>query len=219
MLDTQNFSWEKLEVQGTTPGPRRAHTSWSYNGNVYIYAGGDGVKALDDLYMLKLDEGDSLICWIKIKTMGKSPRPRGYHTSNLVDDKLVVLGGSDGHECFSDIHVLDLKTFTWTQSIPNRQIPRLSHSSTIVGSYLFVLCGHDGNNYSNQVLLLNLKNFTWETKKILGNFPKQRGYHSAILFDSRIFLFGGYDGSQVFDDFWALNLTSSAYLPLVKFNI
>jgi hypothetical protein len=46
--------------------------------------------------------------WSKLEPQGNPPISRGYHTSNLVGSKLVVYGGSDGHECFSDVHILDL---------------------------------------------------------------------------------------------------------------
>ena len=46
--------------------------------------------------------------WSKLQTEGMPPIARGYHTSNLVKDKLIVYGGSDSHECFSDVYILDL---------------------------------------------------------------------------------------------------------------
>lgn len=46
--------------------------------------------------------------WEEVHTKGKKPFPRGYHTANLVGHVMVVIGGSDGKECFSDIWVLNL---------------------------------------------------------------------------------------------------------------
>lgn len=56
---------------------------------------------------------------------------------------------------------------------------------------------------------------TWETKKVMGVKPKKRGYHSCVLNDSRLFCFGGFDGVEVFNDFWGLELSSRAYLPQI----
>lgn len=75
-----------------------------------IIGGGDGARALDDVYMLDISKQGQLR-WEKLETTGRCPPARGYHTSNLVKDKLVVFGGSDGHDCFEDIHVLDLSKF------------------------------------------------------------------------------------------------------------
>lgn len=46
--------------------------------------------------------------WSEVQTTGTLPISRGYHTSNLIKSQFIVYGGSDGHECFSDVHVLDL---------------------------------------------------------------------------------------------------------------
>lgn len=133
------------------------------------------------------------------------------------------------------------ETCVWTLINTDIKHNRLSHTSTQVGSYLFVIGGHNGQAYAQDVLLFNLGKilFTvslhyhhrvraayatppvfsvtlqWEVKLPRGLFPSGRGYHVALLHDSRIFLSGGYNGETVFDDFWILDLSSSAYLPQV----
>lgn len=153
--------------------------------------------------------------WTKLTTTGKAPSPRGYHSSNLVGNKVIIYGGSDGHECFSEIFILDLEKNHWTKVDTDRPIPRLSHTATQVGSYLFIIGGHDGNRYSHTLLLLNLVTLRWEIRKVYGEKPSSRGYHTAVLFDSRIFLYGGYDGHKVYNDMYVLDLSSSAYLPQI----
>lgn len=71
---------------------------------MYIFGGGDGVHALNDVYQLDLKTNE----WSILEVTGALPEPRGYHTGNLVGDKLVIYGGSDGHTCFGDVHLLDL---------------------------------------------------------------------------------------------------------------
>ncbi len=53
------------------------------------------------------------------------------------------------------------------------------------------------------------------TVKITGLKPKPRGYHTAILNDLRLWIFGGYDGKEPFDDTWILDLAALAYTPNV----
>ncbi|CAG8535105.1 1337_t:CDS:2, partial [Diversispora eburnea] len=107
IFDTDTLTWTKPQTSGDTPTPRRAHTTEHYNNCIYIFGGGDGVCALNDVYMLDISDLSNLI-WKKLEPSGGPPISRGYHTSNLVDNKLVVFGGSDGHECFDDVYVLDL---------------------------------------------------------------------------------------------------------------
>lgn len=42
------------------------------------------------------------------------------------------------------------------------------------------------------------------------------GYRTAVLYDSRICLFGGYDGKTVFEELYILELGACAYLPQVS---
>jgi hypothetical protein len=46
--------------------------------------------------------------WDPVEVKGVKPRQRGYHTANLVGDSVVIIGGSDGAECFEDVLVLNL---------------------------------------------------------------------------------------------------------------
>lgn len=55
----------------------------------------------------------------------------------------------------------------------------------------------------------------WETRKVYGIPPSPRGYHSMVLHDGRLFLFGGFDGKRFYDEIYVLDLSSSAYLPQI----
>jgi hypothetical protein len=61
----------------------------------------------------------------------------------------------------------------------------------------------------------HLVTLQWERKCPGGIAPPGRGYHTALLHDARIYMTGGYDGSKVYSDLWALELGASAYLPQV----
>lgn len=92
---------------------------------------------------------------------------------------------------------------------------RLGHTSTQIGSYLFVFGGHDSRTYSNEILTLNLVNLQWEARRVCGKRPAGRGYHQAWLKDSRLFVHGGFDGKEVFDDLYFLDLAACSYLPQI----
>lgn len=119
-------------IHGSIPSPRRAHTAvWhDKRKQLVVFGGGNGSKALNETYVLECKDW-SRLHWKKMETTGKKPRLRGYRNSspfahvvstshstrfhcaftdtmNLVGDKAIVYGGSDGVECFSDVFVLDL---------------------------------------------------------------------------------------------------------------
>ena len=60
----------------------------------------------------------------------------------------------------------------------------------------------------------------YEKREIKGKPPSTRGYHAAIVTDSRLFLFGGFNGHDVHEDVHILDLAGAAYLPqVVSFSI
>ncbi|OSD03716.1 galactose oxidase [Trametes coccinea BRFM310] len=223
VLDTATREWhhplsgDTPEAERTCPfpPPRRAHTSVLYKNKLWIFGGGNGTHALNDVWTLDLSGGLDRLRWEEVSTHGKKPSARGYHTANLIDNVMVVVGGSDGQQCFSDIWCLNLDSLLWSVIRLGESHRRLSHTATQVGSYLFIFGGHDGANYMQDLLLFNLVSLQYEPRQIAGKPPSVRGYHAACLADSRVFIFGGFNGIEVFDDVHILDLAGAAYLPQV----
>jgi N-acetylneuraminic acid mutarotase len=224
VLDTVNFRWSRPRLVGDrVPSKRRAHTACLYKNGIYVFGGGDGIRALNDIW--RLDVGDTTkMSWKLISSADKTPqgakdyRPkaRGYHTANMVGSKLIIFGGSDGGECFDDVWVYDVDAHYWKSVSTPVMYRRLSHTATVVGSYLFVIGGHDGSEYSNDVLLLNLVTMTWDKRKTYGKAPSGRGYHGTVLYDSRLIAIGGFDGSEVFRDVMMLELAVHSYYSQIS---
>jgi len=258
ILDTATRHWTSPPVHdGPKPKGRRAHTAVWWNGKIWIFGGGNGLEALNDVWCLDVGPGGmgvqaplsgsatptshyppgsgprasrgsagtetpehrKALRWEEVHTSGGKPGPRGYHSATLVGDVMIVVGGSDGKECFTDIWLLNFKTLVWTmikpQVPPVPQYKRLSHSATQVGSYLFIVAGHNGQEYCSEVLLFNLVSLQFEPRTIYGKPPSSRGNHATILADSRVFLFGGFNGQHGLEDVHIMDLGVSAYLPQV----
>ncbi|KAK2594791.1 hypothetical protein QQS21_007478 [Conoideocrella luteorostrata] len=224
VLDTVNFRWTKPRIHGDRiPSKRRAHTACLYKNGIYVFGGGDGVRALNEIWRLDVSDVTKMSWKLisgpeKAGSSGKETRPkaRGYHTANMVGSKLIIFGGSDGGECFDDVWVYDIETHIWKSVDIPITYRRLSHTSTIVGSYLFVIGGHDGSDYCNDVLLLNLVTMTWDKRKVYGQPPSARGYHGTVLYDSRLMVIGGFDGGEVFGDVSILELAVHAYYSQIS---
>ncbi|KAK0762252.1 hypothetical protein N5P37_005057 [Trichoderma harzianum] len=224
VLDTVNFRWSKPRIVGDKlPSKRRAHTACLYKNGIYIFGGGDGVRALNDIWRLDVSDTTKM-SWRLISSAEKPvpgsrdrrPKARGYHTANMVGSKLIIFGGSDGGECFDDVWIYDVERHIWKLVNIPMTFRRLSHTATIVGSYLFVIGGHDGHEYCNDVLLLNLVTMTWDRRKAYGLPPSGRGYHGTVLYDSRLLVVGGFDGSDVFGDVMLLELAVHAYYSQIS---
>ncbi|KAG6037743.1 hypothetical protein E4U41_004815 [Claviceps citrina] len=227
VLDTLNFRWKRPRIVGhQVPSKRRAHTACFYKMGIYVFGGGDGVRALNDIWRLDVSDSNKmswkLISGPKDKAATSArepdtcPKARGYHTANMVGGKLIIFGGSDGGECFDDVWIYDIETRAWKAVDMSVTYRRLSHTATVVGSYLFVLGGHDGSDYCNDVLLLNLVTMTWDKRRVYGRPPSERGYHGTVLHDSRLLVIGGFDGSEVYGDVTILELAVHAYYSQIS---
>ncbi|KAJ7260916.1 hypothetical protein B0H12DRAFT_1013840 [Mycena haematopus] len=214
VLDTVTRRWTRPTVAGPKPPPRRAHTGVLYHGKIYMFGGGNGMTALNDVWTLDVTNINKMR-WDELQTSGRKPSHRGYHTANLIGNVMIVVGGSDGKDCFNDIWCLNLDTLRWTKLVVDTPHRRLSHTSTQVGSYLFIVGGHDGTRYRSDLLLFNLVSLAFEPRSTLGKAPSARGYHVTLLADSRLLLFGGFNGTTPFDEVHLLDLAAAAYLPQV----
>ncbi len=143
------------------------------------------------------------------------PYPRGYHTACLYDkNKIIVVGGSDGQECFSDVIIFNTLSSTWSKTRILNPKPRLGHSAAIVGNYLFCFGGHNGDGYVNELNCLNLDKMEWVELSCFGVPPSPRGYHACVLHDARLFIYGGYDNARCYDEVHVLDLGSYAFLTI-----
>ncbi|SCZ99508.1 BZ3500_MvSof-1268-A1-R1_Chr3-1g06047 [Microbotryum saponariae] len=240
-FETTSHEWFRPKVYGPAPTKRRAHAAVLYGSLIIIFGGGNGSpflrrvqNALQDVHSLDVSN-HYRPTWSELQVRGPKPVRRGYHSMTLVGSKAIVFGGSDGTECFSDMFVLDLEGLTWTEIIPEfpapvapakatsnvgppprtEAFPRLSHSATLLGSYLVIFGGHDGIDFSNELLFFNLVSLQWEPRSAHGHAPSPRGYHTCVLHDSRLLCIGGFDGKQVFDECYSLDLGALAFLPQV----
>lgn len=80
---------------------------------------GGGGTAFGDLWVLHTAEGG--LRWEEVRPGGTAPAPRFDHTAAALatvanspePDKLVILGGRDSTQSFTDAHVLDLESMEW----------------------------------------------------------------------------------------------------------
>lgn len=82
---------------------------------------GGGGTAFGDLWVLHLGGDSGGLHWEEVSASGAAPAARFDHTAVALataanspsPDKLVVLGGRDSNQSFTDAHVLDLDSMAW----------------------------------------------------------------------------------------------------------
>lgn len=231
VLDAEpsRLHWTKVIASGTAPPPRAYQASTLVDGKLIVHGGSDGARCFSDLFMLDMRTASSLF----FSHFSSSP------ARDAADMPLTHPIPITAHRpSFSST-----ESQSW-QMIDqgSKQLPRLSHTATQVGGYIFSIGGHNSNDYTADVSLLNLGacflgsvcrlrahcegiamraavTMRWESRAVTGTPPAPRGSHSCVMYDARLFMFGGLDGSTAYGDMHILDLSTSAYLAQVPFKL
>eukprot|EP00659_Diplonema_papillatum_P010358 gene10358-15951_t len=125
------------------PKERDRHSSWAFNGSMYIFGGEDACERMyNDLWQLDY----AAKRWKKIACKGAVPSARRGQTSTLVGAKAYFFGGlTHTRKAVSDVHSFDLltNTFTLETTSANRPCGRRGHSATHIDGSLYVYGGCD----------------------------------------------------------------------------
>ncbi|XP_072546615.1 kelch domain-containing protein 1 isoform X2 [Salminus brasiliensis] len=215
-LHDGRYFWKKIRHHsGLLPSPRDKLSCWVYKGRI-IYFGGYGHKLLSEIDNPRtfiVDEASwaedifwgwnnevhvfdsETKSWNDPKTFGQAPAPRAAHASATISSKGYVCGGRKMETRTSDIHCLDLDTWTWSEIIPTTTVPlgRSWHTLTAVSDNSFFLFG--GLSMDCRPMSdgwwFDLKTKVWTEMKHLG-MDKPRLWHTACLGrDSDVIVFGG----------------------------
>jgi Galactose oxidase, central domain/Kelch motif len=163
--------------------------------------------------------------WKKPKIQGNPPQPRYGHSAILYQNSMIIFGGerNDTYETLSDVHLLDLETWTWTQPEISGEIPdsRSFHTAVLFQEKMLVWGGYkeakDGGYIFTDlaVHILNLKTWQWSQVTPNGTPPKPRSHHSLALFEDKLFIDGGsYDIYFALDDIHLLDLTQMCWIDI-----
>ena len=134
----------------------------------YIFGGkkkNESEKGIsNDLYILKL--GNKILKFVKIKTNGKKPLPRYFHSMNFYENGnfIIIHGGRNdfNNESFAlnDTFILNLYNFDWIKIILYNNffnfkvLNRCAHSSIIYNNKLIIFGGMNNNNYLGSILFI-----------------------------------------------------------------
>ncbi|KAL1512035.1 hypothetical protein AB1Y20_005309 [Prymnesium parvum] len=237
------WEWQKVEVAGTKPKGRWAHSAVALAGSMYVFGG-------DELTEEEQDDGGVLCdlhrfdsstrAWTRLRD---APQRRTWHTGTVLggsvhgdSDILLVFGGETVKEgsrgkrqATNTMLSYDPEFEVWYDAVDRGHRPsaRYGHSSCLhtcngKGSKLLVFggVGAGGRKFAEPELheLHISADWSWKRALSAGKPPFARAYHSATpISEGRVLLFGGNDTDCSFKDPHVLELHSMTwYHPDVK---
>ncbi|EHK44365.1 hypothetical protein TRIATDRAFT_293611 [Trichoderma atroviride IMI 206040] len=186
----------------------------SKEGDVYLMGGlinSSTVKG--DLWMI--EAGGSLNCY-PLATTAEGPGPRVGHASLLVGNAFIVYGGDtkiDDNDILDEtLYLLNTSTRHWSRALPagSRPSGRYGHSLVILGSKIYIFGGQVEGFFMNDLSAFDLNQLQspanrWEIlikAEASPKIPAARTNHSIVTFNDKMYLFGGTNGFQWFNDVW-----------------
>ncbi|XP_072253924.1 uncharacterized protein klhdc3l [Leuresthes tenuis] len=216
--------WRQLPQSSRSPCDRYKHACCSFGGNVYVL-GGRKNDSLRDFwkYSVVSDEWTELNC-----TGEAAPEELEEHSMVAHEGFLYVFGGmldSAYTKCRYALWVFDIAKQKWVHCQgktrpPQTQRPtnRKAHSAVVIGSAMLMYGGLvDIKGSSQDFWSLNFDGTVWSLlsgSQQGSSGPGPRHSHSAMAYQSCMYLFGGLKGLREQRDFWRWNSTNHMWTCL-----
>ncbi|KAF3602396.1 hypothetical protein F2Q69_00039175 [Brassica cretica] len=162
--------------------------------------------------------------WTAPQTSGQRPKPRYEHGAAVIQDKMYIYGGNHNGRYLGDLHVLDLKSWTWSrvetkvateseETSPTLLSPCAGHSLIPWDNKLLSIGGHTKNpSESMQVRVFDTHTCTWSMLKTYGKPPVSRGGQSVTVVGKTLVIFGGQDARRsLLNDLHVLDLETMTW--------
>ncbi|EAA36526.3 hypothetical protein GE21DRAFT_2107 [Neurospora crassa] len=232
------YPWSQRRLTYTTsqpsPFPRygaAVNSVSSKEGDIYVMGGLiNSSMVRGDLWMI--EAGGSMACY-PLATTAEGPGPRVGHASLLVGNAFIVFGGDtkiDESDVLDEtLYLLNTSTRQWSRALPGGPRPagRYGHTLNILGSKIYVFGGQVEGYFMNDLAAFDLNQLQmpsnrWEMLIATtepgttpqGNVPPARTNHSMVTFNDKMYLFGGTNGFQWFNDVWCYDPSTNAWTML-----
>ncbi|EFX02401.1 cell polarity protein [Grosmannia clavigera kw1407] len=230
------YPWSQRRLTYTSstvsPFPRygaSVNSTASKEGDIYVMGGLTNSQTVKgDLWMI--EAGGNMSCY-QLATTSEGPSPRVGHASLLVGNAFIVYGGDtkiDESDVLDEtLYLLNTSTRQWSRALPAGPRPsgRYGHTLNILGSKIFIFGGQVEGFFMNDLAAFDLNqlqmpNNRWEilvpneTGAAQGKIPPARTNHTIVSYNDKMYLFGGTNGFQWFNDVWCYDPVTNSWSQL-----
>ncbi|XP_061603589.1 uncharacterized protein zmp:0000001301 [Phyllopteryx taeniolatus] len=210
--------WLDKERKGEVPSPRYGHASALTGNIIFLFRGASNINQednpvyFDDFYMLKGT------VFSETKSFG-----RGFV---LVGDQVFMFGGhgASGEFC-KDLPVLNIEKLVWQKwesKVIEFPAACSGHKLTTHHDKDIYLFGGKSINDDHRVMSSNdihkfsIAKMKWKVPLYVAIPPARRNGHTPFIVHSHLYIFGGKNEEQEFNDLRVMKLNPSERQPVVK---
>ncbi|KTW32927.1 hypothetical protein PNEG_04264 [Pneumocystis murina B123] len=215
MNKESSYPWYRQKILGPCPFPRYGHASnstVSKTGDIYIFGGLVKEKVKHDLWIID----SATMMSYQIQTPGDCPSSRVGHAGLVIGNAFIVFGGdtktSKNNVNDNSLYLLNTTSKIWTKALVygNKPPGRYGHTLNILGTKIVIFGGQMEIYFFNDMFLfdldtLNTLNAKWELITPVTSLPPARTNHIMITYQEKLYLFGGTNGTQWFNDVWVFD--------------
>ncbi|XP_040915701.1 rab9 effector protein with kelch motifs [Toxotes jaculatrix] len=220
-FDIVTLTWDCLATGGITLRTLR-HSSAVVGDNIYVYGGILGGSPTDDLLVFSTVS----LTWTPVKTSGSLPPALCDQSFALVGDHVFMFGGyGAGGDFCRDLHVLNTEDLIWQKWEVRGESPAACTRQTLTAHHdkdIYLFGGRSTNEdgtvtSSNEIHKLSIAKMKWKLPLYVGIPPARRHGHTAFILHSHLYVFGGKNEEQEFNDLKVMKLINpSERQPVMK---
>ncbi|XP_066567722.1 uncharacterized protein LOC136755167 [Amia ocellicauda] len=215
------LAWERMRTSGRSVRSL-GHSAAAVGDNIYVFGGiVDGVPG-DDLLMFNTVS----LTWTPVKASGALPAARFNHALAVISEQLYVFGGcSEEGGYYSDVHVLNTETLAWQRLELKGDSPSGGARQTFTAHHdkdIYLFGGtstrkHGISTSTNEIHKLSIAKTKWKVPLYVGIPPARRRGHTAFILHGHMYVFGGTNEEQEFNDLKVMKLINpSERQPIMK---
>lgn len=203
--------WARVEVSGKQQQPRAFHTAVFWKDRMYIFGGCNGRGRFNRLFSIALD-GHS-----QQYDVSNMPATRYCHSATVFEGRMYVFGGKCGgrnsNKRLDDLWVYSFEAGLWSHvdSSGNGPSPRSAHAAFTYGRTMTIFGGRsDQGECCEDLYSFHYDTNVWRkietTESLFG-----RARHSFAVHNSRVIVFGGWNGKKKLNDLFYYNMDSGTF--------
>ncbi|KAI8099531.1 uncharacterized protein BX664DRAFT_354935 [Halteromyces radiatus] len=212
-VSTSKYPWSQRKLRNSQRTlPRFGHAAIPHEKyGLLVYGGKYKGHVKKELFAIDTATMTTTI----ISTTGDLPSQRLYTTMASIGDYVILYGGEPMTPDIPwdpSLYILSLLTKRWTRTRINHQIGKRSgHSMVAFRNKIYIWGGKSSSNeYMNDLFIFHPRNGKYgDWERIVfpqGSAPLPRSNHCSVLFDSKMFVFGGSDNDKLFNDIWVYDI-------------
>jgi len=143
------------------------------------------------------------------------------HKCVVHDNALWFVGGYNGYDYTSDVHRYDPSTgissaIETTGDVFTR---RSALTALVHTDKLYTFGGWNGfsRTWYNDVHVLDFNARTWRAIHPKGNLPTKRTSHSAVIYQNKMYVFGGFSGDEYLNDLFEFDMETETWTDISSF--